>query len=193
MLLQPTGWQGSLNVKLWAQGLECSVFAVGEQKETKVWGKGSSCLRLPDALLLCGQELLETHSETCTIQMLCAGGNRFLWAVGGGNTFCKNQENEPLWHQKEESLLPEMPLQSFLLTVLHHGGWQRKICLGPHPLSQSGLQRMTFELRGKKMMMDTIHDEQMREWRVWTWEEKKSRAAGYEKLTSELSIPSAHV
>ena len=111
----------------------------------------------------------------------------------GGNTFCKNQENEPLWHQKEESLLPEMPLQSFLLTVLHHGSWQRKICLGPHPLSQSGLQRMTFELRGKKMMMDTIHDEQMREWRVWTWEEKKSRAAGYEKLTSELSIPSAHV
>lgn len=49
-----------------------------EQKETKVWGKGSSCLRLPDALLLCGQELLETHSETCTIQMLCAGGNHFL-------------------------------------------------------------------------------------------------------------------
>lgn len=69
---QSTEWQRSLNGKLRAQRLVCTLFEIGELRETSVekiltfWGYQIHYCSL-------SQEREKTHSETCTIQALCIG------------------------------------------------------------------------------------------------------------------------
>lgn len=106
---------------------ECTDFAIGNPKETKLWGKRPSCLGLPDTLLILSQELLKTHSETFTVQALCIGENHLVWAAG------KKKYSLQEWGKwttltSERKASSSCNVSSILSAdkALHYAGWQRK-------------------------------------------------------------------
>lgn len=116
---QSTEWQRSPNVKLRAQRLACTLFEIGELKETSVekiltfWGYQIHCCSL-------SQELEKTHSETCTIQSLCIGEKSCSLSSGKKktHTFSRNQANEPSDTRKENLFFLQC-LQSSLLANMY--------------------------------------------------------------------------
>lgn len=151
VLLQPTGWQGNLNVKLWAWGLECSVFAVGEQKETKLGEKLHYC----------------SGVKTCWKHTVTAGPSRrfalekIISSEQWGKKYILQEPGKWTTLTPKRRGSSSTNASSVLSTdeALHHASWQRKYFQGPNPLSQSRLQRMNFELRGNKPRTDTMRDE----------------------------------
>lgn len=152
----------SPNGKLWAQELECTVFAIGELRETKLWGKGSSFLGLLNTLLL-----PESRPGENTRWNLPHPGT-LHWRKPFGLSSGKNIQslgtgNEPLWSQEGEPL-PAMCLQSSLLTKLYiMPAGKEKYLKGPDPFSESRLPKVKLELRDNKLIIGTVHDKKMME------------------------------